>query len=144
MDDCQVCGSSPPAGLEDLTRHPAALGGHAGYKALSFTSNGLPAHPSAGCVASPSGVGLDVLNNDNDLLVRTLGDGVPDGQPVRWKMDPVRIWQRVTFGKRVGKCRDWFFEQVKDRSVGGVSKWLRQCFEFVPGPVREAKNPVTH
>jgi hypothetical protein len=75
---------------------------------------------------SHSGVGLDVLNNDNDLPVRTLGDGVPDVQTVRWKMDPVRIWQRIPFGKRVGKCRDWFFEQVKDRPVGGVSKWLRQ------------------
>jgi hypothetical protein len=93
---------------------------------------------------SHSGVGLDVLNNDDDVPVRTLGDGVPDGQTVRWKMDPVRSWQRVAFGKRLGKRRDWFFEQVKDGPVGGVSKWLRQCFELVPGPVREAKNPVTH
>jgi hypothetical protein len=28
--------------------------------------------------------------------------------------------------------------------VGSISKWLRQSFELVPGPVREAKNPVTH
>ena len=25
-----------------------------------------------------------------------------------------------------------------------VSKWLRQCFNLVPGPVREAKAPVAH
>jgi hypothetical protein len=59
-------------------------------------------------------------------------------------MDPVRIWQRVPFGKRVGKCRDWFFEQVKDRPVGGAPQWLRQPFELVPGSVREPKDPVTH
>jgi hypothetical protein len=28
--------------------------------------------------------------------------------------------------------------------VGGVPKWLRKSFEFVPGPVRKAKDPVTH
>jgi hypothetical protein len=59
-------------------------------------------------------------------------------------MKAVRTWQRVYVGKRVGECRDWFFEQVKNRPVGGVSKRLRQSFELVPGPVREAKNPVTH
>jgi hypothetical protein len=46
--------------------------------------------------------------------------------------------------ERVGKCRDWFFEQVKDRLMGSVSKRLRQFFDFIPGPVGEAKNPVTH
>jgi len=39
---------------------------------------------------------------------------------------------------------DWFFGQVKDRPVGGVPKRLRQSFEFVPGSVRESKDPVTH
>jgi hypothetical protein len=28
--------------------------------------------------------------------------------------------------------------------LSGVSKRLRQSFELVPSPVREAKNPVTH
>ena len=37
---------------------------------------------------------------------------------------------------------NWFFEQVKNRPVSSVSKWLRQSFELVPGPVREAKNPA--
>jgi hypothetical protein len=46
--------------------------------------------------------------------------------------------------KRVGKRRDWLFEQVEDHPMGGVSKWLRQCFNLVPSPVREAKDPVTH
>src|SRR5258708_7450682 len=90
-----------------------------------------------------SGVGFDVLHNDDDLPVGTFRDRVPDGQIIRRKMETVRTWQRVCFGERVGKCRDWFFEQVKNRSVSGVSKWLRQPFELVPGPVREAKNPVT-
>jgi hypothetical protein len=44
----------------------------------------------------------------------------------------------------LGKRRDWFFEQVKDRTVGGVPERLRQSFELVPGSVREAKDPVTH
>ena len=46
-------------------------------------------------------------------------------------METVGTWQRVYFGKRVGKCRNWFFEQVKNRPVGSVSKWLRQSFELV-------------
>ncbi len=58
-------------------------------------------------------------------------------------MEAVGTWQRVYFGKRVRKYRNWFFEQLKNRPVSGVSKWLRQSFELVPGPVREAKNPVT-
>jgi hypothetical protein len=33
---------------------------------------------------------------------------------------------------------------TRHRLVGSVSKWLRQSFELAPGPVREAKNPVTH
>jgi len=52
--------------------------------------------------------------------------------------------QRVYFGKWVGKRRDWFFEQVEDRPMGCVPKWLRQSLELVPGSVREAKDPVTH
>jgi hypothetical protein len=91
-----------------------------------------------------SGVGLDVLHNDDDLPVRTLRDGVPDSQTVRWQVETVRTRQRVYLGKRVGKCRNWFFEQLKGRPTGGVSKRLRQSFELVPGPVRETKNPVTH
>jgi hypothetical protein len=59
-------------------------------------------------------------------------------------METVRTRQWVYFGERVGKCRDWFFEQVKDRPMGSVPKRLRQFFDFIPGPVGEAKNPVTH
>jgi hypothetical protein len=59
-------------------------------------------------------------------------------------MKTVRTWQRISFGKWIGKRRDWFFEQVKDRPVGDVPKWLRQGFELVPGPVREAEDPFTH
>jgi hypothetical protein len=55
------------------------------------------------------------------------------------EMEAVGTWQRVCFGKGVGKRRDWFFEQVKDRPVGGVPKWLRQSFELVPDSVREAE-----
>ena len=47
-------------------------------------------------------------------------------------MEAVGTWQRVCFGEGVGKRRDWFFEQVKDRPVGGVPKWLRQSFKLVP------------
>ena len=60
------------------------------------------------------------------------------------KMETVGTWQRVYFGKRVGQRRGWFFEQVKDRPVGGVPEWLRHSFKLVPGSVREAKDPVTH
>lgn len=42
------------------------------------------------------------------------------------------------------QARGLGFEQVKDRSVGGVPELLRQSFEFVLGPVREAKDAVTH
>jgi hypothetical protein len=91
-----------------------------------------------------SGVGLDVLHNDDDLPVRTLRDRVPDGQTVGREMETVPTRQRVYFGERVGKCRNWFFEQVKDCPMGSVSKRLRQLFDFIPGSVREAKNPVTH
>jgi hypothetical protein len=59
-------------------------------------------------------------------------------------METVGTWQRICFGKRVGKRRDWFLKQVKDRAVRGVPEWLRQSFELVPGLVREAKDPVTH
>ena len=43
-------------------------------------------------------------------------------------METVGTWQRVYFGKRVGKGQNWFFEQVKNRLVSSVSKWLRQSF----------------
>jgi hypothetical protein len=46
-------------------------------------------------------------------------------------METVGTWQGVNFGKWVGKRRDWFFEQVKDRPVGGVPKWLRESFELL-------------
>lgn len=75
-----------------------------------------------------SGVSLDVLHDDDELPVRTFRDRVPDGQAVQRKMKTVRTWQRIYVGKRVGKCRDWFVEQVEDRSVSGVSKRLRQSF----------------
>jgi len=52
--------------------------------------------------------------------------------------------QRVCFGERVGKRRDWFFEQVEDRPLGGVPKRLRQSFKLVPGSIRKTENPVTH
>jgi hypothetical protein len=89
-------------------------------------------------------VGLDVLHNDDDLPVRTLRDGVPDSQAFRRKVETVSTRERIFFGKRVGKRRNWFFEQVKDGPVGGAPKRLRQSFELVPGPVREAKDPITH
>jgi hypothetical protein len=66
------------------------------------------------------------MHNDDDLLVRAFRDGVPDGQTVRRKMETVGARQRVCFGKLFGKHWDWFFEQMKDRLVGGVPKWLRQ------------------
>ena len=59
-------------------------------------------------------------------------------------MEAVGPGQRIYLGKRVGKPKDWFFEQVEDRPVGGIPKWLRQSLELVPGSVREAKDPVTH
>jgi hypothetical protein len=59
-------------------------------------------------------------------------------------METIGTWQRIYLGKRVGKRRDWLLEQVEDRPVGGVPEWLRQAFDFVPGSVREAKDPVTH
>ena len=77
------------------------------------------------CAGSRSCVGFDVLHNDDDLPVRTLRDRVPDGQAVRRKMETVGTWQGVYFGKWVGKRRDWLFEQVEDRPVGGVPEWLR-------------------
>ena len=76
-------------------------------------------------------VGLDVLHNDDDLPVRTLRDRVPDRQAVRRKMETVGTWQRIYLGKRVGERRDWLFEQVKDRPVGGVPQWLRQSFKLL-------------
>jgi hypothetical protein len=59
-------------------------------------------------------------------------------------MQAVGTRQWVPFGERVGQCGNWFFEQVEDRPVGGVPQWLRQCFDFVPGPVRKAEDQVTH
>jgi hypothetical protein len=82
--------------------------------------------------------------DDDDLPIRALRDCVPDGQAVRWKVETVGTWQRVCFRKRVGKSWDWFLEQVEDHLMGGVPEWLRQSFKFVPGSVREAKDPVTH
>ena len=58
-------------------------------------------------------------------------------------METVGARKRVCFGKRLGKRGDRFFEEVEDGPVGGVPKWLRQCFELVPGPVGEAENPIT-
>ena len=63
---------------------------------------------------------------------------------VRREMEAVGTWQRVCFGKGVGKRRDWFFEQVKDRPVGDVPKWLRQSFELVPEPCPGSEDRVTH
>jgi hypothetical protein len=59
-------------------------------------------------------------------------------------MKAVGAGQRVSFGKRVGERRDWFFEQVKDCLVSSVPEWLRQFFQLVPDLVREAENPITH
>jgi len=73
---------------------------------------------------APSGIGLDVLDNDDDLPVRTLRDRVPDRQAVLWKMETVGAWQWVYIRKGVGQRRDRLFEQMKDRLVGGVPKWL--------------------
>jgi hypothetical protein len=59
-------------------------------------------------------------------------------------MEPVGAWQRVCVGERVGKCRDWFFEQVEDRLVRGIPQRLRERFDLVPGPIREAEYTVTY
>ena len=59
-------------------------------------------------------------------------------------METIGTWQRIYLGKRVGKRRDWLLEQVKDRPVGGISEWLWQSFDLVPGPVWKPKDPVTH
>ena len=50
-------------------------------------------------------------------------------------METVGAGKRVCFGERLGKRGGRFFEQVEDGPVGGVPQRLRQCFEFVPGPV---------
>ncbi len=91
-----------------------------------------------------SRVGFDVLHNEDNLPVRALRDRVPDGQAVRRKVETVGPWERVCLGKWVGKRRDWFFEQVKNCPLGGVSKWLRQSFKLVPGSIWEPEDPVTH
>ena len=91
-----------------------------------------------------SGVGTDVLHNDDYLPVRTLRDRVSDGQTVRREVETIRTRQRVYLGKRVGQCWDWFLKQVQNCPMCSVSKRLRQFFDFIPGPIREAKNPVTH
>ena len=59
-----------------------------------------------------SGVGFDVLHNDDDLSARTLRDRIPDGQAIRRKVETVSTWRRISVGKRVGKRRNWLFEQV--------------------------------
>jgi len=89
-------------------------------------------------------VGFGVLHDDDNLPVRALRDRVPDGQTVRRKVKTIGTWQRIYLGKRVGKRRDWLFEQVEDRPMGGVPEWLRQSFKLVPDSVREAKDPVTY
>jgi hypothetical protein len=43
-------------------------------------------------------------------------------------MKTIGTRQWICFGKRVGKRRDWLFEQVRNRPVGGAPKWLRQSF----------------
>ena len=65
-------------------------------------------------------------------------------KPSDGRVKTVGTRQRVYLRKWVGKRRDGFVEQVKDRPVGSVPEWLRQSFELVPGSVREAKDPVTH
>jgi hypothetical protein len=52
-----------------------------------------------------SRVGYDVLNNDDDLPVRTLRDRVPDGQAVRRKVQTVGTRQRV-YSRTAGYRRD--------------------------------------
>jgi hypothetical protein len=89
-------------------------------------------------------VGFGVLHDDDNLPVRALRDRVPDGQTVRRKVKTIGTWQRIYLGKRVGKRRDWLFEQVEDRPMGGVPEWLRQSLKLVPDSVREAKDPVTY
>jgi hypothetical protein len=56
-------------------------------------------------------------------------------------METVGTWQRVFLRKGVGQRRDRLFEEMKDRLVGGIPKWLRQSFKLVPGSVWEAKDP---
>src|SRR5580700_5000710 len=67
-----------------------ALGGASGESSWQAP---IPGRESA---AGPcSRVGYDVLNNDDDLPVRTLRDRVPDGQAVRRKVQTVGTRQRV-------------------------------------------------
>jgi hypothetical protein len=108
-------------------------------------ATGGRAGPWTGVLCRPcSCVGFDILHNDDDLSVWILRDRVPDGQAIRRKMETIGTWQRIAVGKRVSKRRDWLFEQVKDRLVGGVPELLRQSFELVPGPVGKPEEPVTH
>jgi hypothetical protein len=58
-----------------------------------------------------SGIGPDVLHDDDDLSIWSLRDRVPDGQTVRWKIEPVGTWQWIYLGKRVGQRWDGLFEQ---------------------------------
>jgi hypothetical protein len=58
------------------------------------------------------------------------------------KMETVGTWQRVYFGKRVRKYRNWFLDRKSP--CGQRFEVVAAVLELVPGPVREAKNPVTH
>ena len=63
------------------------------------------------------------------------------GSAMQYPMNDAQYAQYLEFNTATFES---LFEQVKDRPVGGVPKWLRQSFKLVPGPVREAKDPVTH
>jgi hypothetical protein len=67
----------------------------------------------------------------------------PDTAVVLTGLSLLRPGTGVYSGKWVGKRRDWFIEQVKDRPVGGAPKRLRSLFELTSGFIREAKDQRT-
>jgi hypothetical protein len=52
--------------------------------------------------------------------------------------------QRILFGKRVGKRRDRFLEQVEDRPLNRPPHWLREGLYLLPGVPAKANEPITH
>ena len=54
----------------------------------------------------------------------------------------LRKW--LVFGERVGKRRDWFFEQMEDRSLDCPSHWLGKGLDLLPGVAGESNLAITH
>jgi hypothetical protein len=97
------------------TRRPIMIAAPGGtIAALKWEEAAPQGFPNSGCSGGParmptpsppwtgphppephSGVGLDVLHDDDDPPVGTFRDRVPDGQTVRRKMKTVGAWQRI-------------------------------------------------